>query len=256
MRSSIRTVFCLSLLLLVAACGGESAENPATEAPDAEPAESAPAAATAEAPEAAEEPETAASSDESAPLLDPEHPDVNRTAPDTFRVRFRTTEGDFLVEVHRDWAPRGADRFYNLVRAGFYDDVYFFRVLDGFVAQFGINGDPAVSAAWSWAEIQDDPVRESNRRGTLVYATGGPNTRTTQLFINLVDNERLDGMGFSPFGEVVEGMAVVDSLYSGYGEGAPQGLGPSQGRIEDEGNAYLRAEFPELDRIIGARIEE
>lgn len=190
------------------------------------------------------------------PLLNPSAPDVNETAPDRFSVRFRTSQGDFVVDVHREWAPRGADRFYNLVQARFFDGTRFFRVLDGFVAQFGIHGDPAVSTAWRAAAIADDPVKESNTRGRITYAMGGPNTRTTQVFINYRDNSALDSRGFSPFGEVVEGMEIVDQLYAGYGEGAPSGPGPAQGRIQAEGNAYLESEFPQLDYVIDARVVE
>ncbi len=175
-------------------------------------------------------------------------------APDSFRVRFATTAGDFTVEVHRAWAPRGADRFYELVRAGYYDGNRFFRVLPGFVAQFGISGDPAASAGWRGRPIRDDPVRKSNTRGTLAFAAAGPDTRTTQVFVNLTDNSRLDGMGFAPFGEVVEGMTAVDSLYAGYGEGAPRGQGPDQGLIQRDGNRYLEDSFPKLDAIDSARI--
>lgn len=179
---------------------------------------------------------------------------LSATAPATFSVRFDTSKGPFVIEVHREWAPNGADRFYNLVRAGFYDEARFFRVISGFMAQFGINGDPAVSAAWRDALIQDDPVTQSNARGTISFAMRGPNTRTTQLFINLVDNGRLDGMGFAPFGRVVEGMDVVDALHAGYGEGAPRGRGPAQDRLQSEGNAYLAKSFPELDWIRTARL--
>lgn len=187
-------------------------------------------------------------------LLEPAAPPLNETAPDSFTVRFNTSAGDFRVRVRRDWAPEGADRFYNLVQAGFYDDARFFRVLEGFVAQFGIHGDPRVSAAWRQATIPDDPVVETNRRGTLSYAMAGPGTRTTQVFINLADNSRLDGMGFAPFGEVVEGMDVVERLHAGYGEGAPQGSGPEQGRIQTLGNRYLEDEFPELDHVVRAEV--
>jgi peptidyl-prolyl cis-trans isomerase A (cyclophilin A) len=182
--------------------------------------------------------------------------DAQAAAPDSFRVRFETTAGVFVVDVHRAWAPRGADRFYRLVRAHYYDGNRFFRVLPGFVVQFGIAGDPAVSARWRGRPIQDDPVLKGNKRGTLAYAAAGPNTRTTQVFVNLTDNDRLDGMGFAAFGEVVEGMAVVDSLYSGYGEGAPRGAGPDQGMIQRRGNAYLEESFPKLDAIKTARIVE
>jgi peptidyl-prolyl cis-trans isomerase A (cyclophilin A) len=176
------------------------------------------------------------------------------TAPDSFEVTFVTSEGDVVVRVHRDWAPRGADRLYALVKAGFYDDTRFFRVIDGFMAQFGASGDPAVAAQWEDSLIPDDSVRQSNLRGRLTFASAGPNTRTTQLFINTADNPRLDGMGFAPVGEVVSGMEAVDSLYSGYGEGAPMGRGPDQSRIASEGNAYLDRVFPELDRIRQARV--
>src|SRR5919108_2576705 len=147
-------------------------------------------------------------------------------APDSFRARFSTTKGDFVIEVHRAWAPRGADRFYNLVRSGFYNGVRFFRVMPGFMAQFGIHGDTAVTTAWRDQRIPDDPVRRTNVRGMATFATAGPGTRTTQIFINYGNNDRLDAMGFAPFGQVVEGMDVVDKLYGGYGEAAPQGRGP------------------------------
>ncbi|CAN5848197.1 hypothetical protein BH20GEM1_BH20GEM1_06640 [soil metagenome] len=174
---------------------------------------------------------------------------MNQQAPDTFRVAFETTRGNFVVETRRDWAPLGADRFYNLVREGFFDGVRFFRVIEGFMAQFGISGDPQVAAAWQGARIPDDPVAAGNTRGRISFATSGPGSRTTQLFINYGDNSRLDEMGFSPIGEVVVGMEVVDALHSGYGEGAPRGRGPDQGRIQREGNTYLAGEFPDLDWI-------
>jgi peptidyl-prolyl cis-trans isomerase A (cyclophilin A) len=187
-------------------------------------------------------------------LLDPST--AKDRAPEKYRVRFETTKGAFVVEVNRAWAPRGADRFYNLVRAGFFDDVTFFRVISGFMVQFGIHGKPDVAAAWRDAQIEDDPVKESNRRGTLTFATAGPNTRTTQVFVNFKDNTFLDGQGFAPFGQVVEGMSVVDSLYAGYGEGAPQGAGPNQMRAQSQGNAYFRRDFPKLDHIQKARLEK
>jgi peptidyl-prolyl cis-trans isomerase A (cyclophilin A) len=179
------------------------------------------------------------------------------TAPATYKVAFDTSAGAFVVEVHRVWAPNGADRFYNLVKNGFYDNCRFFRVIPNFMVQFGINGDPAVSAVWRNARIPVDPVKETNKRGSITYAMGGsPDTRTTQVFINFQNNARLDGDGFAPFGEVVSGMAVVDKLYSGYGEGAPSGKGPNQGRIQMEGNAYLMKEFARLDYIKTATIEK
>jgi len=190
------------------------------------------------------------------PLLYPRAPDMNIEAPPTYRARFETSKGDFVIEVHRDWAPIGADRFYNLVRNGYYDGVRFFRVIDGFMAQFGMNGDPLVTAQWRVATLQDDPVTHSNTRGTVTFAmTGQPNSRTTQVFINYGDNSNLDGMGFAPFGEVVEGMEVAASLYSGYGEGAPRGRGPDQGQIQARGNEYLEADFPNLDYVVHATIE-
>lgn len=176
------------------------------------------------------------------------------TAPDAFKVRFDTSEGPFVIQVQRAWAPQGADRFYNLVQIGFFNDARFFRVVDRFMVQFGLSGHPQVNSAWREANLNDDPVKQSNTRGRISFATAGPNTRTTQMFINFVDNSKLDGMGFAPFGEVVEGMDVVDKLYKGYGEGAPQGRGPSQGRIQVEGNAYLVRQFPELDYISGASV--
>ncbi len=175
-------------------------------------------------------------------------------APPDYKVKFDTSKGPFVVEVHRDWAPLGADRFYNLVKNGFFNNARFFRVISGFMVQFGINADPKVSAVWRDANINDDPVKQSNTRGMITFATRGPNTRTTQMFINYADNNRLDGMGFAPFGQVVSGMNVVDALYSGYGEGAPRGAGPEQGRIQSEGNAYLTKEFPKLDYIKSATI--
>ena len=180
-------------------------------------------------------------------------------APDTDRVRFDTSKGEFVVQVTRDWAPRGADRFHELVASGFYDDVRFFRVIRSpkpFMVQFGISGDPRVSARWSAATLADDPVRMSNTRGRITYGTAGPNTRTTQVFINYADNRFLDRHGFAPFGEVISGMEVVDSLYAEYGEGAPEGRGPDQGRMEKEGNAYLLSGWPELDYIRTARIAD
>ncbi len=191
---------------------------------------------------------------EGSSLLDPQA--WAETAPDQFRVRFTTTRGDFVVEVKREWTPHGADRFYNLVKAGFYDGAKFFRVVPGFVVQFGMKGEPAVDAAWSKATIPDDPVVQSNRAGYVTFAKSqAPNSRTTQVFINLRDNTRLDSMGFAPFGRVVAGMEVVEALFGGYGDGPPAGRGPSQARIAQEGNAYLEREFPKLDGIVRAVLE-
>ena len=180
---------------------------------------------------------------------------LREQAPAVYKVKFDTTKGPFVVEVHRDWAPNGADRFYNLVKHGFYDNVRFFRVISGFMVQFGINGDPKVSAPWREARIPDDPVKQSNKRGMITYAMAGPNTRTSQVFINFGDNAALDGQGFSPFGRVISGMNVVDKLNPEYGEGAPRGRGPDQSRIQMEGNTYLARDFGRLDYVKKATIE-
>lgn len=177
------------------------------------------------------------------------------TAPATFRVRMQTSEGDVVIEVHRGWAPLGADRFFNLVTNGFYDDTRVHRVLDGFMAQFGMNGDPRVNVAWRNAIIVDDPVARSNTRGRVSFARAGPNSRTTEIFINLRDNPSLDDRGFAPIGEVVEGMEVVERFHAGYGDGPPRGQGPYSAQVEVQGNAYLDAEFPELTRILSATVE-
>lgn len=169
-------------------------------------------------------------------------------APEMYKAEFTTTKGVVVVEVHRDWAPLGADRFYNLIKAGFFTNAAFFRVVPGFVVQFGLNANPAVNAVWENARIKDDPVKNGNKRGTIVFATAGPNTRTTQLFINFSDNTPLDAMGFAAFGEVVQGMDVVDMIYSGYGQR------PDQGRITAEGDAYISKNFPMIDKIKMAKI--
>ena len=180
------------------------------------------------------------------------HPAVLRAkAPASFEAKFTTTKGTFVVTVHRSWAPRGADRFFNLVRARFYDGNEFFRVVKGFVVQFGISGFPAVSKAWQSANIADDPMRASNTVGTITYADAGPNTRTTQVFVNLGNNAaNLDGQGFAPFGKVTTGMAVVRKLYGGYDDR----LANLQGQIASQGNSFLKKHFPKLDSVIRARI--
>ena len=176
---------------------------------------------------------------------------LHAQAPASFDVSFTTTKGTFVVSVHRAWAPRGADRFYNLVKAGFYNGNEFFRVVEGFVVQFGISGDPKVSSAWQNANIRDDPVKTSNTVGTLTFADAGPNTRTTQLFINLANNgPSLDSQGFAPFGKVTKGLAVVKKLYGGYGE-APSNAQP---QIASQGNTFLKKRFPKLDSILRARL--
>lgn len=179
---------------------------------------------------------------------------LNAQAPAVYKVNFDTSKGAFVIEVHRDWAPHGADRFYNLVKNGFYDGARFFRVISGFMVQFGINGNPSISARWQNANIPDDPVTQGNQPGYITFATRGPNTRTTQVFINFGNNRGLDSQGFAPFGRVISGMPVVNALYSGYGEGAPQGQGPSQGLIQSQGNPYLIKQFPKLDYIKKATI--
>jgi len=179
---------------------------------------------------------------------------LKEQAPATYKAKFDTSKGAFVVTVHRDWAPIGADRFYNLVKNGFFDDVRFFRVISNFMVQFGINGSPTVSAIWRNPAVQlkDDPVKQSNKRGYITFATGGPNTRTTQVFINFKDNAFLDGQGFSPFGEVSQGMEdVVDKLYSQYA-GKPQ---DQFVQILNQGNAFLNKDFPKLDFVKAATIE-
>jgi peptidyl-prolyl cis-trans isomerase A (cyclophilin A) len=170
-------------------------------------------------------------------------------APETYKAKFDTSAGTFVIEVHRAWAPKGADRFYNLVKNGFYDGCRFFRVVPGFMVQFGINGNPAIQSNWRNANITDDPVKESNKRGYVTFATGGPNTRTTQVFINFQNNAGLDRQGFAPFGEVTTGMDVVDKINAQYREQ------PNQAQIQSQGNAYLNKSFPKLDYVKTATIE-
>ncbi len=182
------------------------------------------------------------------------HPDqAVEPAPEQFDVVFATTKGEFVVRVVRAWAPLGVDRFYHLVRIGYYTDIAVFRAIPSFMVQFGIHGVPEVNDAWREARIPDDPVVRSNLRGAVTFAMAGPGTRTVQLFINTVDNARLDAMAFAPFGDVVSGMSVVPSLYTGYGEGEPMGAGPSQAELQSAGNPYVRAYFPELDFVTGVR---
>lgn len=230
----------LALALAVTGCKSETKTEPAGETAPAEanaPAAEAPAGVAAANPA----------------LRDPSK--ATEQAPEQYTVELDTTAGPIRIDVTRAWAPRGADRFYNLVRAGYYDDVAFFRVIPGFMAQVGLHGDPELNTIWRSARIEDDPVGASNTRGMVTFATAGPNTRTTQFFINFGDNNNLDGMGFAPFGKVQDAsMAAVDALYGGYGEGAPRGKGPMQGRIQAEGNAYLKRDFPELSYIRSAKV--
>jgi peptidyl-prolyl cis-trans isomerase A (cyclophilin A) len=181
-------------------------------------------------------------------LLDPKL--ARETSPPRFQARFETTCGTFVVEVERAWAPHGADRFFNLVACGFFEGASFFRVVKGFVAQFGLSGDSRVNAAWADANIPDDPPREKNVLGTVAYAmTDAPNSRATQVFVNLADNPLLDKLGFVPIGRVVEGLDVVAKLYAGYGDMPPGGKGPDPRGITTLGDAYLKREFPKLDAI-------
>jgi peptidyl-prolyl cis-trans isomerase A (cyclophilin A) len=191
----------------------------------------------------------------SAVLFHPLDPRMNTRAPETFRVHFQTSRGDFMVEAHRSWAPIGADRFYNLVQHHFFDGQRFFRVRAGAFAQFGVPGDPQLARAWRNATIADDPVRPSNERGTLAYAFTTAGTRATQIFINLRDNPQYDAEGFAPFGRVISGMDVVDALYSGYGEASGGGMRAGhQDALFAEGNAWLERHFPKLDSIVRARL--
>ena len=193
--------------------------------------------------------------DPAVPTAEGRTPAAAVDAIDPYQVKLTTSKGDVVIQVHPEWAPHGAARFRELVELGFYDDCRFFRVIDGFMAQIGMNGDPAVNSRWQENRIPDDPVKQSNTRGTVTFATSGPDSRTTQFFINFVDNGlSLDRQGFSPFGEVIEGMDVIDSLYNRYGEGAPNGFGPSQGMIAQRGNEYLNSQFPLLDYIQTATI--
>jgi len=230
-----------AIALAAAACGKVEASPPATAA------HSAPAEAPPMQPPAVTAPEEMAGAHPA--MKDPSK--AKETAPAEFKVKFDTTKGTFTVAVHRAWSPVGADRFYNLVKIRYFQDIAFFRAIAGFMCQFGIHGDPAVNNVWKDASIQDDPpAGQSNRKYTVTFAKKGiPNSRSVQFFINFKDNRNLDGMGFTPFGEVVDGQAVVDKINTEYGEGAPQGRGPNQMRVQAEGNAYLKAEFPNLDYI-------
>ncbi len=231
--------------MLIAGCtggGGDTAETADSAAPPTAKAEP-----ETKPTEKAEEPAKAGN-----PLMDPSS--LNAQAPATFKAKFETTKGDIVIQFNREWAPLGVDRVFNLIGNGYYDNARFYRVLTGFMAQFGMHADPKINAAWQGARFKDDPVTQSNTRGMVTFATGGPNTRTTQLFINYGNNAGLDKQGFSPIGEVIEGMEAADALYAAYGEGAPRGSGPSQQIIAQRGNAYLEADFPKLDYIKKASI--
>jgi peptidyl-prolyl cis-trans isomerase A (cyclophilin A) len=236
---------------LALACGSTASE-PEKAAPAAAAPAPAPAPA-AKAPPAPVQP-TELPATHNPMLMDPKL--ATEKAPATYKVEFATTRGNFTVEVHRDWAPNGADRFYNLVRGDYYDGVRFFRAVRNFMVQFGISGYPAVNTVWRESRIKDDPVKESNTRGRITFATSGADSRTTQVFVNLKDNGNLDGMGFAPFGEVVSGMDIVDQIYMDYGDAPPRGRGPNQGKLQQVGNVYLDQEFPKLDGVSEARIVE
>jgi peptidyl-prolyl cis-trans isomerase A (cyclophilin A) len=223
-------VLLIAAVLMVSSCAGDGERKPERPVAGAE-----------------------SSADRKAALLDPSL--ANEQAPDQFKAKFSTTKGDFVIEVTREWAPQGTDRFYNLVKIGYFDDAAFFRNIENFMVQFGINGNPAVNKKWNRSNIKDDPVKQSNQRGYVTFAQKPSlNSRSTQIFINFGDNGQLDEQRFAPFGHIVEGMDVVESLYSGYGEGPPRGRGPDQGRIQEEGNVYLKKDFPKLDYINSAQI--
>lgn len=186
------------------------------------------------------------------PLLRPDR--YTETAPEVYRVRLETSAGEVVIRVHRAWAPLGADRFYNLAKGGFFDDSRVYRVVDGFMAQFGLNGDPYVNQAWKSEFIVDDPVIESNTRGRIAFAKAGRHSRTTEVFISYKDNSSLDAQDFAPFGEVIEGMNVVDAFHADYGDGPPRGDGPYGAMVEARGNAYLDADFPQLTRILSVTV--
>jgi peptidyl-prolyl cis-trans isomerase A (cyclophilin A) len=250
LRHLARFTGMLALVAAVGACDRKP-EEPASNQPAAASVAPPPAASATQAPVATEAPTPPPAVTQAAPvnpaLLKPEA--AKEKAPEKFKAKFTTTKGDFVVEVTRKWAPTGADRFYNLVKLGFFTDIAFFRVVPNFVVQFGIHGNPEVAAAWRTAQVQDDPQgKESNLKGTLTFAKGGPNSRTTQIFINYKDNDRLDKMGFPPFGKVVQGMDVVDAINKEYGEQ------PQQPLVQAEGNAYLQREFPRMDYVKSAAI--
>jgi peptidyl-prolyl cis-trans isomerase A (cyclophilin A) len=238
-RSIVRTGISLGVVAafstgLCFAQTGSTAKTPATPATQKPTAQKPP-------PPPPPKPATAKPAASSAALRTPAK--LNEVAPASYGVGFDTSVGTFVIQVTRAWAPKGADRFYNLVKHGYYDGARFFRVIPNFMVQFGLNGDPKIQSAWREARITDDPVTQKNTRGFITFATAGPNSRTTQVFINHVDNSRLDADGFAPFGQVVSGMEVVDKINAEYRQQ------PDQGRIQSEGNAYLMKEFPRLDYI-------
>jgi peptidyl-prolyl cis-trans isomerase A (cyclophilin A) len=250
---SFRVIASASLTALALATSPAAAQTGSTSKPAAQtpakpsPTKPAPAKPPTTKPPTTKPP-TAKPAAPSAALRNPAK--LTEKAPEVYSVAFDTTAGPFVIQVTRAWAPLGADRFYNLVKHGYFDDGRFFRVVSNFIVQFGLNGDPKTQSSWREANIKDDPVTQSNRRGTVTYAMRGPDTRTTQLFINFRDNAGLDQRGFAPFGQVVSGMESVDKINAAYGEE------PDQGRIQAEGNAYLNKEFPKLDYIRKATLQK
>ncbi|MCO4746835.1 MAG: peptidylprolyl isomerase [Proteobacteria bacterium] len=269
-----RTLVALVAALALSACGTESTQTEEPAAPAAVEPAPEPKAPEWAAPASTRDPAACADATKPTPVdtatleapalpegahagLSDKSKAPTDTAPDLYKVKFETTEGEFIVEVHRDWAPIGADHFYNLVQMGYYDDVRFFRNIAGFMVQFGVSGYPEANKVWSENRIQDEPVVQGNQRGIITFAKCGmPNCRSTQVFINHKDNSMLDPQGFSGFGRVVEGMGVVDKLYDCYGEGAPRGMGPSQGLTQSMGNAYLNAGWPNMSSVTKATIIE
>jgi peptidyl-prolyl cis-trans isomerase A (cyclophilin A) len=241
MRFKVGLTILLFVLVISMSCTQKKEEAPVSTTV-------APSPSTTAAPPTTQAPPTTEAPKVENPLLSPHGPEMTKQAPEQFRVRFETSKGNFVLQINRSLAPKGVDRFYNLVRHGYYNDCRFFRVVPKFVVQFGINGNPKYNAFWREARFSDDPVKGSNKRGTITFATAGPNSRTTQVFINYIDNVRLDSMGFAPFGEVVEGMDVVDSLNGEYRDTV------DQQRIQGEGNAFLAAKHPNLDYIKKAAI--
>lgn len=244
LKSLVALALCWLAVSLLG-CGNQAKPQPQATAPQAQEPE--PVAPSQPKPEPVPRPEPQAAAEPTPASF------AEEQSPDTYAVKLETTKGEIIIDVTRDWAPKGADRFYTLVKSGFFDDVAFFRVISKFMAQVGISGDPDQNALWRERRILDDAVRQSNVRGMVTFATSGPNSRTTQFFINFADNSRLDTMGFAPFGKVRD-MDIADALHAEYGEGAPRGNGPFQGRLQKEGNAYLKAEFPKLDYIRKATV--
>lgn len=237
----------LCLAFSISGCGGAPPEVEEPTAPEQTAGQ-----------EVAEEPESAAPAEaepESAPEPEPAPPPAYEKPEGAITVKLETTKGDIIIDVVPVWAPKGAERFLELVGSGYYTDVAFFRVMKGFMAQTGVSGEPKLNKKWGSKRIKDDPVMKRNKRGTVTFAHAGPNSRTTQFFINLVDNTQLDASGFSPFGQVRD-MTAADALYSGYGDGPPNGKGPDQQKIKTKGNKFLKEQFPELDYIISTTIIE